>query len=188
MIDRKEIMKNEIELIENKNLKEFAYYCLERIPEYFFTIPASSTGKYHPVFTLGKGGLVRHTKAAVRIADELLRLDMYEQLKPRRDEIIFALIFHDSFKSGKEKSEYTVHEHPVLASEFIDEMFTEYTEKDNLSVLSIGWIKGGIASHMGQWNKNNYSDIVLPLPEEKHEKFIHQCDYLASRKFINMEV
>ena len=45
---------------------------IELLPNYFFEVPASSTGKYHPEFALGDGGLIRHTKVAVRIAYELL--------------------------------------------------------------------------------------------------------------------
>ena len=44
-----------------------------------------------------------------------------------------------------------------------------------------------IATHMGEWNKSSYSEIVLPKPKTKFQIFIHICDYLASRKFINIE-
>ena len=44
-----------------------------------------------------------------------------------------------------------------------------------------------IESHMGEWNTNSYSNVVLPLPITKHQKFVHMCDYLASRKFINVK-
>ena len=39
-----------------------------------------------------------------------------------------------------------------------------------------------VSSHMGAWNTNPYSDKVLPLPETEIQKFVHMCDYLASRK------
>ena len=34
---------------------------------------------------------------------------------------------------------------------------------------------------------NNYSEIELPIPKAPIEKFVHMCDYLASRRFINLE-
>ena len=37
---------------------------------------------------------------------------------------------------------------------------------------------------MGRFNTNNYSDIVLPLPKTVTEKFVHMCDFLASRKQV----
>ena len=44
-----------------------------------------------------------------------------------------------------------------------------------------------VASHMGPWNTSNYSDVVLPVPKAPIEKFVHMCDYLASRRFINLD-
>lgn len=41
-----------------------------------------------------------------------------------------------------------------------------------------------IHSHMGQWNENNYSSVILPKPQNPAEKYVHQCDYLASRKCL----
>ena len=41
--------------------------------------------------------------------------------------------------------------------------------------------------HMGGWNTNNYSDVVLPKPKNKLENFVHMCDFLASRKVINVK-
>ena len=33
----------------------------------------------------------------------------------------------------------------------------------------------------------SYSDIILPKPSDKYEFFVHECDYLASRKFIDVK-
>ena len=40
---------------------------------------------------------------------------------------------------------------------------------------------------MGQWNKNNYSDINLPKPSNKYEFFVHMCDYLSSKKYLDVK-
>lgn len=42
-------------------------------------------------------------------------------------------------------------------------------------------------SHIGQWNTNRDGEEVLPKPATKEQKFVHHCDYLASRKFITVE-
>ena len=46
---------------------------------------------------------------------------------------------------------------------------------------------GMISSHMGEWNTNQYSDVVLPIPSNKYEKMVHMCDMLASRKFLDVK-
>lgn len=61
-------LQPEIDLISEPKIIKFVKDCLEYAPEYFWRIPASSTGNHHPHFALGEGGLVRHTKAAVWIA------------------------------------------------------------------------------------------------------------------------
>lgn len=65
------VFQKELNLIKDTNLRDFIAICLDNAPDYFFEMPASSTGKYHPEYTLGEGGLVRHTKAAVAIAADL---------------------------------------------------------------------------------------------------------------------
>lgn len=175
------MLKEEIELIKDEKLKEFAYYCMERVPEYFFHVAASSTGKYHPAYTLGEGGLVRHVKAAVKIADSLLNLEQNKNLD--RDCIIFALIFHDCLKHGKEDSGHTEFLHPKIASDFILNLYDEYDGffRNMIEILNC------ISTHMGEWNESKYSDETLFKPTSDEEKFVHMCDYLASRKFINVE-
>lgn len=45
---------HELNSITDENLREFASWCLDRLPKYFFEVGASSTGKYHPKFAQGK--------------------------------------------------------------------------------------------------------------------------------------
>ena len=71
-MNKKEIFYEEILKIKNKHYQEVALKLVEALPDYFFHEAASSTGKYHPSYALGDGGLLRHTKAAVRFASELL--------------------------------------------------------------------------------------------------------------------
>ena len=40
---------------------------------------------------------------------------------------------------------------------------------------------------MGQFNTNSYSTVVLPVPNNKNQRFVHMCDYLASRKFLDVK-
>ena len=67
-----EIFNKELTYIKDKRIRNSLITILDRLPEYFYEIPTSSTGKYHPAFSNGEKGLVRHTKAAVRIAKELM--------------------------------------------------------------------------------------------------------------------
>ena len=67
-----EVFRRELDYIKDDRIRKACETVLDMLPDYFYEIPASSTGKYHPEFSLGTGGLVRHVKVAVRIAKELL--------------------------------------------------------------------------------------------------------------------
>ena len=71
-MNKEEMFKSELGYIKNDKIKESAKTMINLLPDYFFHEAASSTGKYHPKYALGDGGLLRHTKAAVRFAYELL--------------------------------------------------------------------------------------------------------------------
>ena len=43
-----------------------------------------------------------------------------------------------------------------------------------------------IASHMGPWNTDKNGNKVMPLPVRDDEKFVHLCDFMASRNFLNI--
>lgn len=181
-MDRLKIFETELNYIKNPKIREFTEKALNKLPEYFFTVPASSTGKYHPAYALGEGGLVRHTKAAVRIAVELFRMDCFKYSEDEKDMIISSLILHDGCKSGLNKSTYTVTEHPLIVAKFIKDD-KEISGCIDENVLNI--IIGNIESHMGQWTYDyKTKKEVLPRPRTKMQNFVHWCDYLASRKCL----
>lgn len=176
------IFKEELNMIDDFEIRRLVELGLLSAPEYFFTVPASVTGKYHPDYGLGEGGLVRHTKAAVKIADSLLVLEQYNELN--KSEIIAALILHDVIKKGFEEKKYTAFEHPLLASEHVYNIYDKHFMELPKFTKKVHNIANMIESHMGQWNTSNYSKHELPKPTEPAEQFVHLCDYLASRKFL----
>lgn len=175
----------ELSYIKNERIKENASILIDKIPEYFYLEAASSTGKYHPEFSLGVGGLLRHTKAAVRIAKELLDNESigYKFSSDEKDLIILALIMHDSVKRGIPEEKYTKFEHPLLASKLIKD------NKDSLSLTDdeLILLTSMIETHMGQWTTDYSGNEVLRKPSSKYERFVHMCDYLASRKFLDVK-
>ena len=176
-----EIFNQELELISDKRLKDNAIIILNNLPDYFYTIQAASTGKYHPKYALGDKGLVRHTKAAVSIAHSLF--DIYKFDDHTKDIIIISLLVHDGLKHGFIYDKYSKFEHPILIKELLNNIKKDLTLKDS----EIEEISNNVSSHMGKFNTNDYSDVILPIPKTVTEKFIHMCDFLASRKQIHFD-
>lgn len=184
-MNREKIFEIELDYIKNEKYKENTKKLLELVPDYFFEVPAASTGKYHPAFAQGEKGLVRHTKVAIRIAKDILDVEYMNNgfTKDEKDLILIALLFHDSHKLGKIKERYTRFDHPLLAANFI----RENKEKTTFTDKEIELLASTIASHMGQWNKSEYSDVILSKPKNKYEFFVHMCDYLSSKKYLDVK-
>ena len=183
-MEKKAVFKKEINYIKNPRYKENANILVDLLTDYFFEVPASSTGKYHPAFSLGNSGLVRHTKVAVRIAFEFYNDESITGIfkDEEKDLMLLGLLLHDGLKSGLEKSEYTLVDHPLLMAQYI----RDNQDKLTLKPGEIDFITNVIESHMGPWTKDYKGNEVLPKPINKYQKFVHMCDYLASRKFLNV--
>ena len=179
-----DVFKKELSYIKNKKYVDCAKNMIELLPDYFFSIPASSTGKYHPEFAQGDGGLVRHTKVAVRMAYELSNNNSigHSFKSDEKDLMMIALIMHDGAKSGIPKGKYTCVDHPLIISNLI----RENKDKIGLSDDEIDFVCSVIETHMGEWNKDFNGNEVLPVPKNKYQRFVHMCDFLASKKFINV--
>lgn len=185
VIDKVKSLQRELNYIKDSRYRNSASKLVELIPDYFFHVAASSTGKYHPSFSLGEGGLLRHTKVAVKIAKVLLENPTFgdKYTSSEKDLMIIGLMFHDSIKHGMEESKYTMADHPLQACNFIknNKNVTEFTDEE------IEFICGVIASHMGPWNTDYLTkEEILPKPKNKYQSFVHMCDYLSSKKFLNV--
>lgn len=172
---------NELNDIQDDNLRQFAAQLLANAPEYFFTIPASSSGKHHPYFAREIGGLVKHTRCVVFYAEcnaESFNFDSHT-----KDLAIIAALAHDIKKQGdNEAKNYTVWEHPELAYNFILEMQNTYPNL--ISVEDAIIVANAILSHMGKWwhdEKFTKGKKQFPLPTTMFDYAIQSADYMASR-------
>lgn len=185
-LDKISCFKKEFEYINNLEYINDFKILIDNLPDYFFNVAASSTGKYHPEFSLGDGGLLRHTKVAVRIGYELLNDPCIggKYTNREKDLMLIALALHDGIKHGVPEEKYTRADHPLLASKFIRD------NKDKLKMddKDIDFMCNVIESHMGPWNTHPYTkEEILPVPKDKYQNFVHMCDYIASRRFLDVK-
>lgn len=186
--ERMKLVEPVLNTIENEDIKDFAIALLDSLPEYIWTVPASSTGKYHPAYSLGDGGLMRHQIAVVRFLNFFFELEQYNSKLTSRemDLMRVAGLVHDGMKSGSQeqfsKSKYTKFEHPILMAELIRSYDGQYLNHDEIELIA-----DAISRHMGSWNTDKKSSVVLPKPNEKFSRMLHVADYLASRKSLTMD-
>lgn len=185
----KELFNSILNTFENDDIKEFALNAINHFDDYIWDVPASSTGKYHPSYSLGDGGLIRHTISVVKFLNHMFGVEsIANQFTSREKDLLrVAAITHDCKKSGSQqdynKSKYTKFNHPLLAADFIRKL-----DNDNIGSEEKEFIAHVIESHMGSWNTDKrYPDVVLPTPQDKYQIILHLADYLASRKDIEMK-
>ena len=168
-------------------IRTFAYILVDNLPSYIWEVGASSTGKYHPAYSLGNGGLMRHQIAVVRFLNYFFELEQYNtKLTSREMDLMrVAGLIHDGRKSGEqidyERSKFTKFDHPVQMANVIRSYDGQYLTHDELE-----FIAHCIESHMGQWSTDRKSKMVLPKPMDEYQQFVHLADYLASRKDLTM--
>ena len=173
--------------IVNEDIREFAKVLVEKLPDYIWHVGASSTGKYHPAYSLGDGGLMRHQIAVVRFLNYFFELEQYNTKFTSRecDLMRVAGLVHDGRKSGEqldyEHSKYTKFDHPIQMANVIRSYDGQYLSHDELEFMA-----HCVESHMGQWSTDRKSDVVLPKPMDECQHFVHLADYLASRKDLTM--
>lgn len=186
--DKIKVFEEELSLINDTNIAKHVSKILGDVPDVFFTAPASSTGKHHPEKARMIGGLVWHTKVAVRIGYDMINSDTLLGVEEKlflSDIVVSALILHDTYKYGLDgKSELTLGEHPRIAFNVV----RKYSKNPGINLkyrTILEDIAECIYSHMGKWNipKENPS-AILPVPNTKLRLTVHQADMLSSRLHV----
>lgn len=176
-----------LETIQDDEIRTFAYVLVDNLPSYIWEVGASSTGKYHPAYSLGQGGLMRHQIAVVRFLNFFFELEQYNTKFTSRemDLMRVAGLVHDGRKSGEqtdyERSKFTKFDHPIQMANVIRSYDGQFLTHDDIEFMA-----HCIESHMGQWSTDRKSTMVLPKPIDEYQQFVHLADYLASRKDLTM--
>lgn len=159
------------------NSKAFVrYYLNEHTPAYFFTIGASASGRFHPSFAQGEGGLQRHTAAAFLVQEELLRMSSYKYMPDEYKEYArIAVLLHDTAKYGlaDEMDKESYSRHGELAAQNIAKAWESFFFEP-----APEYLLSAVRSHMGQWG------TVKPFTTI--DRLVHLSDYIASRNFIEI--
>lgn len=181
---RLQLFANELNDIKDAKLQAFAVKLLTNAPDYFFTVPASSSGKYHPYFAREDGGLVKHTRCVVFYAE--CNAESFDFDPHLRDLVIIAALAHDIKKQGDNNyGKHTVWEHPELAYNFILE--TQKNNSDLITVEDATIIANAILCHMGKWSHHpefTRGKKAYPMPVTLFDYALQSADYMASRTEI----
>ena len=177
---KSKIFEREINEIQSEDFRDFVrFYFDEKVGDWFWKSGASSSGKFHPIFSQGEGGLVRSTKAIVLFCTDFLRLISYSYMKDEfKDFAIMACLLHDTCKYGvnHEVDKTCYKNHGELAANKVSQAWFEFFGAPAPELLCMA-----IRSHMGQWTENKDHRPFTNL-----DRLVHLSDYIASRSFIDI--
>ena len=166
-----------------------AIRALHKAPAYFWYVPATASGKYHADADTGMGGAVRHTKGVFRVASELFQNPLLTNMifEEDKDVIRAAILVHDTCIRGisDEPEPKQRHDHPILVRDRLRPDDGPWSmEEENMwdAICDLA------ESHMGPWNTREDSEVILPIPVTYSQQFVHLCDYIGSRRGININV
>ena len=191
-LGKSDIFNAQLSQFENNDIMEFTKLCLDEAPDYFFIIPASLSGKYHPETDRLEHGLFYHTVSAFIILNHILENEkgnpQFNFDSRTRDLMRSAILLHDLFRCGSQQEYEKAEEkqskflHPIYAHKHI----ISHKDCGIINRFEISKIGQLVASHMGIWNtpKHEEGEMKLPVPHTPEERLVHLADYLASRNNI----
>ena len=183
-MDKVKVFKGLLNKFETDEIRDYCADMIKKIPDYIFTIPSSTSFKYHNKTQCQLHGQIFHVLMFAEVMNYVLGLEYVKEKtnERQRDCLRCTPIFHDAIKCGLNGSQYTVHEHPMLAGEWVRNTSVEH----DVDADTKAYIARLCESHSGEWTSTKRSKTVLPKPENDEQFFVHMCDYLASRSNLDM--
>lgn len=183
-MDKVKVFEELLNKFETDEIREYCTDMIKEIPDYIFTIPSSTSFKYHNKTQCQPHGQIFHILMFAEVMNYVLGLEYVKEKtnERQRDCLRCTPIFHDAIKCGLNGSQYTVHEHPMLAGEWVRNTSVEH----DVDADTKAYIARLCESHSGEWTSTKRSKTVLSKPENDEQFFVHMCDYLASRSNLDM--
>ena len=183
-MDKVKVFEGLLNKFETDEIRDYCTDMIKEIPDYIFTIPSSTSFKYHNKTQCQPHGQIFHILMFAEVMNYVLGLEYVKEKtnERQRDCLRCTPIFHDAIKCGLNGSQYTVHEHPMLAGEWVRNTSVEH----DVDADTKAYIARLCESHSGEWTSTKRSKTVLPKPENDEQFFVHMCDYLASRSNLDM--
>jgi hypothetical protein len=179
----------EVTHIESEEIRAQTLAVLRHTPDYFWTVPASTSGKYHNEFAREEHGLWIHTKMAAHVCEEMLPswIGQGYITDDQADLVRQGVLLHDLFKQDLPENRdpenpadcHTADDHDLIAAEWL----AEHTDVSDVVVHAV-------AAHNGPdgWGDGpSPTDTDAPVAAEVARE-VHTCDMMASRATITAAV
>jgi hypothetical protein len=177
----RDLILKEIVRIKDTKMAAFTRMVIDATSPNFYEVPASTSGKYHPAQSLGKGGLVRHIVASCYFGRELCMSFSCADID--EDIVQAAIILHDIGKVMGEP-------HDKVAFDWLNEFIVS---KEIPDFYGRAQILSGVRWHMGPWSYGacqsrelKISTTIFPEHFGRTDQIVHLADYVSSRREVSV--
>jgi len=137
--EKLKVFEKHLKMMKTESIRRFTEFAITRLPEYFWTLMASTTQKHH-----GKSEtLIDHVQACLGIAEEVIGQFNGHWTYRQNDQLLSALILHDGFRCGEPGKERRFMQEDIdqkgYPQEFLGKMRTcrEHPEAGYKQLLSL---------------------------------------------------
>ena len=208
MMDDKEklqVFEKHLNLIKSSVTLEFTKFALLNVPEYFWTLMASTTNKHH-----GEGEtLISHVQGCLCLAEGVINQFERHWTDNQKDQLLAALILHDGWRCGEPGNERRFTQEDVDEKGYSPEMLGQIRTSrqhpeagfQQLLLLSIEFnrlavqnktnvigaknlqpILKGVRYHYGPWTRTELKKpFSLSWPFDSVVVQVHNVDYMQAR-------
>jgi hypothetical protein len=200
--EKLEVFEKHLNYIENKSIKNFTEFCLFEIPEYFWTLPASTSGTRHKK----NQSLVDHVNCCLDISDDVIRQFENHWTQNQKDQLISSLILHDSYRCGAKGDEFryteesiieknldrcfigtfrSINTHPEIGYQELLKLSVKFNKecvknkKPIIGARNLEPILKGVRYHYGPWTKTDLKKpFSLSWPFDSVVVQVHNIDFM----------
>ena len=151
----------ELLLVRDEELRNYTAGIIDRLPNYFWHVPASIMGFHAIASDNAVGGLVRHTQKVARMAATMGEPWSLDHLS---DSMVATAFLHDGLKYGWDGTVPREGDHASFCARWLkrEGLFEDHPQ-----------IVGMVGAHHGKWGKWR--------PRTEAEWAFHLADYVVSR-------
>jgi len=156
--------------------------------DYILKCSTASSGKYHPDWSNGEGGLIRHTKAVCKATETILK-QMPKYDGEDWDVPYIAAILHDMAKYTENNQQWSHQDHPIRMADKVRQHIVYYNTPLALTEVDKRWCRvvDCIECHMSRWFKDNKGQRLGTLPSSHESWIVAHADMIMAQKFITVQ-
>jgi hypothetical protein len=202
-----EIFRKHLDMISVGSVKEFTEFALSNVPDYFWTINASTSGSSH-----GGETLVEHIQGCLFLAEIVIRQFKGHWTERQNCQLLSALLLHDGWKCGfpGKEERYTKEdikikgmsdnyigklksskEHPEIAYQQVFRLASKFNlnarknGKKQIGAKNLQPILNSIRYHYGPWTVSKLDKpFCLSWPFDTVVMQVHNIDFMQTHNAV----